>query len=64
MNERIKLLAAHAGYPDGMIHGQYLVLDRFSELIVRETIDQVTNTMELPWHEMQELIKQHFGVEG
>jgi hypothetical protein len=35
MNERIRELAADAGYPDYMTYGQDMVLERFAELIVR-----------------------------
>ena len=40
MNERIRELAADAGYPDYMTYGQDKVLERFAELIVRECANQ------------------------
>jgi hypothetical protein len=41
MNERIRELAADAGYPDYMTYGQDKVLERFAELIVEAVLDQV-----------------------
>ena len=43
MNERIKELAADAGYPDYMTYGQDKVLEKFAELIVRQCADICIN---------------------
>jgi hypothetical protein len=37
--------------------------DKFAQLIVLETLDQVNKNMELTWVEGEVKIKQHFGVE-
>ena len=42
MNERIKELAADAGYPDYMTYGQDKVMEKFAELIVRECANSIT----------------------
>ena len=79
MNQRIKLLAADAGYPDYMTYGQDKVLERFAELIVSECAriaratpcpyeeDEVRQRLGHTWDmaslEAGREIKQHFGVE-
>ena len=79
MNERIKLLAEQAKAESNQWLGSkpaititYDELEKFAELIVRESI-QVVNDMADPeedsdlfvWvlHNASEKIKQHFGVE-
>jgi hypothetical protein len=77
MNERLKELAADAGYPDYMTYGQDKVLERFAELIVRECIAKAEEEAErylgfpnLEQRDMyakvmynyQELLKETFGV--
>jgi hypothetical protein len=79
MNERIKELAADAGYPDYMTYGQDKILERFAELIVEECINKI-ETHQIPvgnsaagemaceWtyaalKEISGEIKEHFGVE-
>jgi hypothetical protein len=72
MNERIKQLAANAGYPDYMTYGQDKVLERFAELIVAECVSVIQEELDSgqysqPVHTgfrvSKNLIKQHFGVE-
>lgn len=75
MNERIKLLALQARVQDrGYFIYQYggptghqsvekaIDLEKFAELIVLETLDQVNKNMELTWPEGEVKIKQYFGV--
>ena len=71
MNERIRELAADAGYPDYMTYGQDKVLERFAELIVEEcryVMDCNKGSDQNPaWNqalsETSLKIKEHFGVE-
>jgi len=72
MNERIKQLAANAGYPDYMTYGQDKVLERFAELIVAECVSVIQEELDSgqysqPVHTgfrvSKNLIKEHFGVE-
>jgi hypothetical protein len=70
MNERFKLLAADAGYPDYMTYGQDKVLEKFAELIVRECvaicrdIDGEDNIDARSGRQDCAVeIKEHFGVE-
>ena len=68
MNERIKELAADAGYPDYMTYGQDKVLERFAELIVRECANMAESFHHHQYDftgnlELHEFIKEHFGVE-
>ena len=78
MNERIRELAADAGYPDYMTYGQDKVLEKFAELIVRECVAKcevvanmatITNNGEMARKTKATadscaiMIKQHFGVE-
>ena len=37
--------------------------EKFAQLIVLETLDQVNKNMELTWVDGEVKIKQHFGVE-
>ena len=70
MNERIKQLwnkaaESTAAYPSGQNNSwetQVNFIDKFAELIVLETLDQVNKNMELTWVEGEVKIKQHFGV--
>jgi hypothetical protein len=41
MNNRIRELAADAGYPDYMTYGQDKVLERFAKLLIEDVLDQV-----------------------
>jgi len=71
MNERIKQLAVQTHlFTDYEGTPQYKVwgftdagLEKFAELIVLETLDQVNKNMELQWIDGEIKIKQHFGVE-
>jgi len=73
MNERIKELAADAGYPDYMTYGQDKVLERFAELIVRECIkkcqDHPSIIFKNEWDadvvstDIVHRLESHFGVE-
>jgi len=72
MNERLKQLAADAGYPDHMTYGQDKVLERFAELIVRECMDIARNVGNISepedWakdrcYEIEQRIQDRFGVE-
>lgn len=71
MNERIRKLAADAGYPDYMTYGQDLVLERFAELIVQECVDicdkiyfeNYPDAEDFERSEEGDAIKQRFGVE-
>jgi hypothetical protein len=60
MNERIRELAADAGYPDYMTYGQDKVLERFAELIVRECAEVAYKRSV---HSGPSDIFKHFGVE-
>ena len=62
MNQRIKLLAADAGYPDYMTYGQDKVLERFAELIVKETLQIARVGMEFG-PSMDEAVYTYFGIE-
>lgn len=76
MNERIanlaKLAGGHASIskfrghflppPPNYIDPATVDLEKFAELLVKETLNQVNETMELTWPVMQVKIKQHFGV--
>ena len=79
MNERIKVLAEHAGFIDrGNNHTAYMNFDheKFAELIVRECAEQIiakgtdwvdfapSQTGVRPeYWDMAQQIKEHFGVE-
>ena len=67
MNERIKELAADAGYPDYMTYGQDKVLEKFAELIVRECAEEAfefwCDQVDCNEESAQLHIKKHFGVE-
>jgi len=69
MNERIKELDKQAklwaidntNFPiSSHIPAGYT--EKFAELIIKETLNQVNETMELTWPAMQVKIKKHFGV--
>ena len=72
MNEQIKQLAVQAGITTN-IDTDYFEKDankwveyfaeKFAELIVRETLDQVNANMELIWPEIEVKIKEYFGLE-
>lgn len=65
MNRQIKELAADAGYPDYMTYGQDKVLERFSELVQRDTIKNCRDmfiTGSVSWNLLNEKL-EHFGVE-
>jgi hypothetical protein len=51
---------------DGHTFGKTYIPDefteKFAELIVLETLDQVNENMELTWIEGEVKIKEHFGV--
>jgi hypothetical protein len=69
MNERIKQFAWQVGITiveqpfDDATQSWNDSMEKFAELIVLETLDQVNKNMELTWPEGEEKIKQHFGVE-
>ena len=73
MNERIKQLAADAGYPDYMTYGQDKVLERFAELIVRECIKKCQDHPSIIFKNERDAdvvstdivhrLESHFGVE-
>jgi hypothetical protein len=62
MNERIRELAADAGYPDYMTYGQDKVLERFAELIVKECAavqhKRFCEHGDVSW----DILMQHFGI--
>ena len=67
MNERIRRLMEQAVISiDGHTFGKTYIPDefteKFAELIVLETLDQVNENMELTWIEGEVKIKEHFGV--
>jgi len=70
MNERIKQLwnkaaestAAHPSGQNNSWETQVNFIDKFAELIILETLDQVNENMELTWIEGEVKIKEHFGV--
>lgn len=69
MNERIKELMGKtlddkfASTWDTMSYeGLLMFSEKFAELIVLETLDQVNKNMELTWVDGEVKIKQHFGV--
>jgi hypothetical protein len=78
MNERIKELMSRARSLGNdevsqleRVHNRTYTFDevdaihyqKFAELIIAETLNKVTDTMELTWPNMEVKIKQHFGVE-
>jgi hypothetical protein len=66
MNKRIELLVDQVDRIKDMYNVgpvQKAAIEDFAELIVKETLDQVNETMELTWPAMQVKIKQYFGVE-
>jgi len=63
MNERIKELAADAGYPDHMTYGQDKVLEKFAELIVRECAEHIDFAIFSNGGIDGRSLKEHFGVE-
>jgi hypothetical protein len=73
MNERIKELAAQAGfdvaaltrpYPGGFPREDILALESFAELIIDEVYSFLLDPSEddEPWHS-RAAVKKHFGVE-
>ena len=76
MNERIKLLAEHAGYylynltethecktVETDSTDEWITLEKFAELIVRECIKQVQKDENGPAYEAAGRIARHFGIE-
>jgi len=61
MNERIRQLYAKALSESGE-DGEAAMVDRLSELIVRECAI-IVGTMEEPHQNIAKLVEQHFGVE-
>jgi hypothetical protein len=64
MNERIKELAADAGYPDYMTYGQDKVLEKFAELIIRECAQYIEDKFDFCGDEIiiAEKLKEQFGI--
>ena len=75
MNERIKELLGQAGfdvkrllepYPGGFPREDFLALESFAELIVKECAEVLDTSISPPSHPMNSLgykLKEHFGVE-
>lgn len=74
MNERIRELAEQAFFETEYDDVQNLpeTMERFAELIVRETIKQMAIQMDKfgddqsnnpAWYKSEEAVKKHFGVE-
>ena len=61
MNERIRELLEQAGVKY-VTMPKDTVYEKFAELIILETLDQVNENMELTWIEGEVKIKEHFGV--
>jgi len=61
MNGRIKELLEQAGVKY-VTMPKDTVYEKFAELIILETLDQVNENMELTWIEGEVKIKEHFGV--
>jgi hypothetical protein len=79
MNERIRELALQAG-AQGIVNRDFIDVEKFAELIVRECIDKIetyripvgnsaAGEMACEWtydalKEIRDEIKEHFGVES
>ena len=65
MNERIKELADQAGIYvfDDLDENHYWVLEKFTELIVKECIDNVKMWEKDSRNHISYMLKKHFGVE-
>jgi hypothetical protein len=67
MNERIRELALQAG-AQGIVNRDFIDVEKFAELIVRECLD-IVNRHEYSYHEADplwetaQLIKERFGVD-
>jgi hypothetical protein len=60
MNERIKELALQAG-AQGIVNRDFIDVEKFAELIVREAADIATMNQH-QWHATGTYVLKHFGV--
>ena len=61
MNERIKQLALEAG-AQGIVNRDFIDIEKFAELIVRECADIATINQH-EWHSAGSYVLKHFGFE-
>lgn len=64
MNERIKELALQAG-AQGIVNRDFIDIEKFAELIVRECVDRIRHCMaeESAREYCARIVELHFGVE-
>jgi hypothetical protein len=61
MNERIRALALEAG-AQGIVNRDFIDIEKFAELIVRECADIATINQH-EWHSAGSYVLKHFGFE-
>ena len=61
MNQRIRALALEAG-AQGIVNRDFIDIEKFAELIVRECADIATINQH-EWHSAGSYVLKHFGVE-
>jgi len=61
MNERIRALALEAG-AQGIVNRDFIDIEKFAELIVRECADIATINQH-QWHSAGSYVLKHFGFE-
>ena len=61
MNERIRALALKAG-AQGIVNRDFIDIEKFAELIVRECADIATINQH-EWHSAGSYVLKHFGFE-
>jgi len=61
MNQRIRELALEAG-AQGIVNRDFIDIEKFAELIVRECADIATINQH-EWHSAGSYVLKHFGVE-